>query len=161
MNIHNFKLFSLQDTKDFAKHLQKVIIPGFVIALSGNLGSGKTTFIRQILLSLGIQGTVKSPTFTIVEPYQINDIEIFHFDLYRFNDDHEWIDAGFYEYFHERSICFIEWPEKAMHLFPKVDLHLKLKYEDSNSEVRDLTIEALSNQGNICLTQLIQSVENS
>ena len=109
-----------------------------MVALSGDLGSGKTTLVRHILFNIGVTGQIKSPTFTLVEPYQIySDIKsqylkIYHFDLYRFNDFNDWFDLGFDEYFIQDSICFIEWYEKASSLIPYIDWGINLSYIEKN-----------------------------
>ena len=84
-----------------------------VIALHGDLGSGKTTLTRHLLQTLGVAGRIKSPTYTIVEPYTVGALSIWHFDFYRFNDPQEWEDAGFRDIFASPGLKLIEWPEKA------------------------------------------------
>lgn len=124
---HSFILKDLLATENLAKLIARVIVPEFVVTLNGELGAGKTTLVRSALLALGVTGSVKSPTFTIVEPYQVNNLNIYHFDLYRFNDPEEWFYSGFDEYFGNNSICFIEWAEKAVGLIPVIDWQIKLK----------------------------------
>lgn len=148
----NFTLNTLATTTNLAKAIAKAIVPNFVIGLSANLGAGKTTLTREILRSIGIKGTIKSPTFTLVEPYAINEINIYHFDLYRFNDPEEWYAAGFDEYFSGRYICFIEWPEKGMNLIPNLDWNITI--DISNQLERRLIITALTNTGVKCLKNL-------
>ena len=89
------------------------------VHLRGDLGSGKTTLARGLLRGLGYAGRVKSPTYTLVELYIDSRLNLYHFDFYRFHDPSEWHDAGFREYFNERSICLVEWPEKAAGLLPR------------------------------------------
>ena len=90
-----------------------------VTVLSGFLGAGKTTFVRGVLQGLGHKGKVKSPTYTLIEPYVISRYNIYHFDLYRFTDEEEWDAAGFNEYFSDENICIVEWPENAEGILPK------------------------------------------
>ena len=97
--IHVFNLESLNATENLATKIAQVIVPNFIVSLSGNLGAGKTTLTRAILRAIGITGSIKSPTFTLVEPYQLESYVVYHFDLYRFRDPEEWFDAGFDEYF--------------------------------------------------------------
>ncbi|MES2637648.1 MAG: tRNA (adenosine(37)-N6)-threonylcarbamoyltransferase complex ATPase subunit type 1 TsaE [Pseudomonadota bacterium] len=102
---------------------------GLVIFLHGDLGAGKTTFTRGFIQGLGFSGKVKSPTYTLVEPYVFSSYSIYHFDLYRFVDEIEWEESGFREYFSPQSICLIEWPEKAEHLLPEPDIHVHLIHD--------------------------------
>lgn len=126
------------DTARLAKQLA-TSISGFIeqnpgghlnIALVGNLGAGKTTFARHLIQSMGHLGKVKSPTYTLCEPYplKVNHTEFtaYHFDLYRMKDPLEWQEAGFAEYFDEPGFCLIEWPEKAEDTLPPFDIALHL-----------------------------------
>jgi tRNA threonylcarbamoyladenosine biosynthesis protein TsaE len=95
-----------------------------VIFLQGNLGAGKTTFVRGLLRALGYEGRVKSPTYTLIEQYQCAELNLRHFDLYRFQNAEEWDAAGFRDEFNGENICLIEWPEQAAELLPPADLVL-------------------------------------
>ncbi len=148
---YSTKLSNIHATKEFAKLVSQSISANFVITLKGDLGAGKTTLVREILYHLGVVGSVKSPTYTLVEPYIVNDIQINHFDLYRFNDPDEWIESGFDEYFANNCICFIEWPEKALAYLPSVDWQLQIIVED---DTRSIEINPKSDKGRQCLTQL-------
>ena len=125
--------------------------PGLYIALSGDLGAGKTTLTRGILRGLGYEGKVKSPTYTLVEVYKLSRLDFYHFDLYRFNEPQEWWDAGFQEHFAAGNVCLVEWPERAVELLPKPDMRIALRVE---SEGRRLDIEAETEAGRHCLKQL-------
>lgn len=114
---------------------------GLTIYLHGDLGAGKTTFVRGLLHGLGHQGKVKSPTYTLVEPYVISRLNIYHFDLYRFIDPEEWDAAGFRDYFNPQSLCLVEWPEKAGDLIPQADIDVTLTIEKDG---RMLNIKANS-----------------
>jgi len=96
--------------------------------LKGDLGTGKTTLVRGALNKLGFTGSVKSPTYTIVEPYSIDNFIIYHFDLYRLNDPEEIESLGIRDYCDGQSICFFEWPEKGGNLLPNADVLLILSY---------------------------------
>jgi tRNA threonylcarbamoyladenosine biosynthesis protein TsaE len=148
-------LHTLEHTQQLAKKIARVIIPNFTISLKGNLGAGKTTLVREILRALGETGAVKSPTFTLVEPYVVNGLNIHHFDLYRFNDPEEWISSGFDEYFGPNNICFIEWAEKAEGLIPSIDWEISLELLPKDDDLRKLTIRSLTPKGIQCLTQLM------
>lgn len=151
-----FKLDDLAATKKLAAAIATAIVPNFVITLTGNLGAGKTTLTREIIQALGIVGSIKSPTFTLVEPYQVNELNIYHFDLYRFSDPLEWYDAGFDEYFDNKAICFIEWAEKAAGLIPTIDWEIVI--ELNSEQQRKLNISALTDIGETCLTNLTKNV---
>lgn len=100
--------------------------PGTVIHLRGELGAGKTTVVRGLLRALGYLGAVKSPTYTLVEVYEVSRLHLHHFDFYRFHDPREWIDAGFRESFNGRNVSLVEWPERAAGLLPPPDLEITL-----------------------------------
>ena len=112
-----------------------IVVSGLIVYLHGNLGAGKTTFVRGVLQGLGHVGKVKSPTYTLVEPYIIFNYNIYHFDLYRFIDEEEWDAAGFRDYFNAQSICMIEWPEKAAHVLPEPDIHVHLSQYQNGRKV--------------------------
>ena len=126
------------------------------ISLEGDLGAGKTTFARHLIQALGYVGRVKSPTYTLCEPYPIliqngdpptmANITAYHFDLYRMRDQLEWQEAGFAEYFDEPGFCLVEWPEKAEGTLPAFDIQIHLEAGDNENE-RGITIGANSIQG--------------
>src|SRR5579872_3370642 len=106
-------------TLDFGRWLASRVNFPSVIFLQGELGAGKTTLIRGFLRGLGFEGSVKSPTFTLVEEYTIGKHSIYHFDLYRLLDPKELESIGIREYFNANAICFIEWPERGQGFLPK------------------------------------------
>ena len=140
-------------TRALGARLARVIEPGLFVSLNGDLGSGKTTFVRGMLRGLGHQGRVKSPTYTLVELYTISRLNLYHFDFYRFRDPREWRDAGFSEYFSNASVCLVEWPEKAAGLLPVADLALAFEFA---ADGRDLEIHAGTESGKACLDRLMQ-----
>ena len=125
------------DTARLARHLaEQPALLDAVLALRGDLGAGKTTFVRHLLRALGITGRIKSPTYAVVEPYSFQDTQAFaehaayHFDFYRFNDPREWEDAGFRELFAGPGLKLCEWPDQAAGLMPVADLDITLSVQD-------------------------------
>ena len=130
MNSQTLSLHSEADTQVLAEKLAQMNLSGSVW-LSGDLGAGKTTLVRYWLQAMGHQGAVKSPTYTLVEPYQINLQgrlkPVYHADLYRLNDPEELDFIGFYEYFDEpNSLVIIEWASRASQVLPKPDYHIDI-----------------------------------
>ncbi len=129
----------------FAARLATPAAAGSVIYLSGPLGAGKTTFVRGFLRGLGYQGIVKSPTYTLVEPYSFADeLVCYHFDLYRLADPEELEFTGARDYFTESSICLIEWPEKASGFLAEADIHCALAHHPDG---RSMELTACSVKG--------------
>ena len=120
---------------DAGEQLASQLTPGMLVFLVGDLGAGKTTLVRGILKGLGHQGSVKSPTYNLVEPYTINKLPVFHFDLYRLMGGEELEYMGMRDYLNEESVCFIEWPEKAEGLLPEPDLIIKINIYESEREL--------------------------
>ena len=120
---------------DAGGQLASQLTPGMLVFLVGDLGAGKTTLVRGILKGLGHQGSVKSPTYNLVEPYTINSLPVFHFDLYRLMGGEELEYMGIRDYLNEESICFVEWPEKAEGLLPEPDLIIKINIYESEREL--------------------------
>lgn len=120
------------------------------ISLEGDLGAGKTTFARHLIQSLGHEGKVKSPTYTLCEPYPITkddqSFTVHHFDLYRMRDPLEWQEAGFAEHFDVPGLCLIEWPEKAEGTLPAFDIQLQIVAGADENE-RSITIDAFTGEG--------------
>ena len=108
-----------------------------VIELDGTLGAGKTTFVRHLLRALGVTGHVKSPTYAVLEPYSLPDLDIWHFDFYRFDDPQEFEDAGFRDVFAGPGLKLIEWPERAAGLLPPCDLRIEIAMIDAPSDDPD------------------------
>ena len=130
--------------------LAPLLEPGMTVHLRGDLGAGKTTLVRGVLRGLGYEGRVKSPTFTLLEPYNFSRLYLYHFDFYRFLDPQELEETGFREYFNPQSVCLIEWPEKAPDL-PPADLDFELH---ANDQGRSMVITAHTEAGRRCLDKL-------
>ena len=153
--------------------------PNMVVHLQGDLGAGKTTLVRAFLRTAGVTGRIKSPTYTLVEPYVVerdgqpalepttapeqslvdlqvhSKIYLYHFDFYRFNNPREWLEAGFAELFRDDSICLIEWPEKAGNTLPPADIAISLQHAVSDhADYRRATLQAPTPRGQDCLNKL-------
>lgn len=142
-------------TQALGKCLAHALAPGLTIYLHGDLGAGKTALTRALIHAAGHPGHVKSPTYTLVEPYQITlkqqKITIMHFDLYRMSSPEEFLDAGFREEFNASNVCIVEWPEKADGVLPQPDLNVFLAIA---GEAREVKLQALSDRGTACLALL-------
>ncbi|WP_394756619.1 tRNA (adenosine(37)-N6)-threonylcarbamoyltransferase complex ATPase subunit type 1 TsaE [Rhodoferax sp.] len=113
------------------------------VELQGELGSGKTTLVRYLLRALGLPGRVKSPTYAVVEPYELTDLQlnVWHFDFYRFSDPREWEDAGFRDIFASKGLKLAEWPQKAVGFLPRADLIIELEAVSEASRQVGLTAQ--------------------
>ncbi len=139
--MYNFQFVSKSEnnTKDFAKSLANFLAKKDTIVLTGDLGSGKTKFTEGVLDFFGLNDEISSPTFTIVNEYQKNDISIYHFDVYRLEDSSEFYEIGGEEYF-ENGICIIEWGELIQDALPKDYLHITFSRSNDDENIRILNI---------------------
>ena len=144
-SVYEYILHDTASTEQLGALLVNPLIEGATVYLEGNLGTGKTTFVRGALRRLGHTGAIKSPTFTLVEPYDFGNLKVFHFDLYRLQDPEELHWIGVRDYFQKGSICFVEWPDKGQGLLPFPDLRLNFLPDVAG---RKITIQGCSDAGN-------------
>lgn len=137
----------------FAARLARA--PGIMnasIELHGALGAGKTSLVRHLLRALGVTGRIKSPSYAVLESYEIPQGEVSHFDFYRFTDPREWEDAGFREVFTRTGLKLSEWPEKATGMLPTPDLRIRLEAQADDS--RKVELQACTTEGQALLRSL-------
>jgi tRNA threonylcarbamoyladenosine biosynthesis protein TsaE len=133
---------TIASAQSMADRLRRLPVAGdAIVHLHGELGSGKTTWVRHLLVALGVQGRIKSPTYAVVEPHSTElatgALAIWHFDFYRFNDPREWEDAGFRDIFSSVGLKICEWPDKAQGVLPGADLDIHFSVNtDSSRYVR-------------------------
>lgn len=128
------------DTINFAMNFAKDLKKGDIVVLSGELGSGKTKFTEGILKFFGLEAEISSPTFTIVNEYSNDNVNIYHFDVYRLEDSDEFYAIGGEDYF-DNGICIIEWGELIENILPKKHTKISFKKSDCNLDYRELIIE--------------------
>ena len=122
------------------------------ITLDGELGVGKTTFVRNLLQALGVKGRIKSPTYAVVEPYEVIAGHIWHFDFYRFNDPQEWEDAGFRDIFASEGLKLCEWPTNAQGMLPSPDIAMHISVDDEDQ--RHVALKSHTALGSELLSRL-------
>ncbi len=142
MKNYIFTSNSENDTKEFAKKIASKLNKGDVIVLSGNLGSGKTKFTEGFLSYFGLENEISSPTFTIVNEYKKDNINIYHFDVYRLEDSSEFYEIGGEEYF-EKGICIIEWGELIEDALPKKYIKIDFSRDTKNENKRILNVQLI------------------
>ena len=130
--------------EELGRELAGRLPAGTRVYLNGPLGAGKTALVRGMLRALGHRGAVKSPTFTLVEPYQLGERTVYHFDLYRLQDPEELEFLGVRDYLAGEAICIVEWAEKANGVLPRPDMEVKILRSDSE---RTVELAACSDRG--------------
>lgn len=144
----NITLADEAATIEFGQKVGSMLLGGMTVFLEGTLGAGKTTFCRGVLSNFGYSSSVKSPTYTLVEPYVFSGLSIYHFDLYRLADPEELEYMGIREYFSECSICLIEWPTRGLGVIPDPDLQF---FFDVKGQGRRVRVQALSDRSKIVM----------
>ena len=124
------------------------------IHLQGDLGAGKTSLVRAFLRQCGVSGRIKSPSYALLESYEVSNLYLYHLDFYRFSDPAEWLDAGFRDLFKNKALLLIEWPERAGDLLTAPDLLIHLAYAGAG---RQVTLKAFTEKGIRWLTALPQT----
>lgn len=150
-NLLKEKLQDAEQTVLFGQRLSNACEQAICIYLHGDLGAGKTTLTRGFIQGLGHMGNVKSPTYTLVEPYELTSWQVYHFDLYRLSDPEELEFMGIRDYFSDSSHCLVEWPERGVGFLPAPDIDLTLTYV---GDKREITLQANTDVGLSVLSKL-------
>ncbi len=152
-SVVSLELETEADTQHLGETIGKNLNAPLVCYLRGELGTGKTRLVRAIIQSLGYSGNVKSPTYTLVEPYQLEPFNVYHFDLYRLSDSQELDFLGIRDYFDQQSVSFIEWPDKGEGWLEKADVSISLEF---NGTGRKFYLETHTDNGNNLISKLKQ-----
>jgi tRNA threonylcarbamoyladenosine biosynthesis protein TsaE len=155
---HPFHLADAAATERVGAALARALAGGMVVALHGDLGTGKTTVVRGALRALGWTGPVKSPTYTLVEHYPFSSLYFYHFDFYRFADPSEWETAGIADCFRDDAVCLVEWPERVAGLLPPADIDIALAHPKSGGTGRDLSLSIHTEAGERCLAAIMSTI---
>lgn len=142
-------------TVAFGRALGEAAADGAVICLEGRLGAGKTTLCRGVLRAFGHSGAVKSPTYTLVEPYEFDSVNVYHFDLYRLADAEELEYMGVRDYFVRENVCLVEWPERGRGFLPSADLTVRIGTQGGG---RSLELEPGTARGRAMAAQVSRTI---
>lgn len=153
--MYTFTSNSEQDTLNFASNLASYLKPGDIVILSGELGSGKTKFTQGILTYFGLENEISSPTFTIVNEYNANDINIYHFDVYRLSSSEEFYAIGGEQYL-ENGICIIEWGEIIEEVLPNEYIKISFNRDSTLENTRILTFQPIGNYYTSMIKELLK-----
>ncbi len=145
-------LISERDTEALAAAMAQAWREPLLVYLSGDLGVGKTTLVRHLLHAFGHHGSVRSPTYNLVEPYALGIGPVFHFDLYRVQDPEELELIGWRDYLAEAALCLVEWPERAQPLLPQADVEVALQL---HGHQRSATLQAQGERGSAWMQRLL------
>ena len=141
MSEHTFTIHSLEEYPAAAKWFTGFLQKGYIFAFYGKMGTGKTTFIKNLCEELGVEDTINSPTFAIVNEYEDREANtIFHFDFYRIKSLAEVYNMGYEEYFYSNAYCFIEWPELIEELLPEEHIRVDITEGDDGARTIKVTI---------------------
>ncbi|MBR3296474.1 MAG: tRNA (adenosine(37)-N6)-threonylcarbamoyltransferase complex ATPase subunit type 1 TsaE [Firmicutes bacterium] len=127
-------LKNLNDTEVFGRELAEGLVPGSVVAMTGDLGTGKTTLAKAVAKGLGVKEELSSPTFTVVREYRSGRLPLYHFDVYRVYDPDELFELGFDEYIHGNGVCLIEWADLIEDLLPTERVDVKISFGENEDE---------------------------
>ena len=134
-----------EDTREFGHQLASHLEPGSVVALFGDLGTGKTTLTKYIGQGLGVEEIITSPTFTVIQEYRNGRIPLYHFDVYRLNGPQDLLDIGYEDYFYGQGVTVIEWADKIQNLLPPGTIYIYLYYSDLDHQ-RKYLVEGLDGE---------------
>ncbi len=152
-----------ESTAEMGANLASVLLVNNTDAISahihliGDLGAGKTSLARAFLRACGVEGRIKSPSYALLESYNVSRLTFYHLDFYRFTDPQEWVDAGFRDILQGDNIVIIEWPDRAGELLPRPDLEIRLNYAEQG---RKAVLTSHSTKGTLWLTKLATKKPN-
>ena len=157
----HFEIQNLKETQILGKIIAQHLNAPMIIYLNGDLGAGKTTLARAIIQNLGFLGNIKSPSYSIVEVYPFSRLYLQHFDFYCFTTPEEFEEAGFIEYFNEKSVSLIEWAENAAPFVPRADFCVFISANFNNENARKIELRAKTKKGEECLKKIMPQITDA